>query len=191
MRVPIAQLDNLSNPDRLAGVEVYTSGAGTPPEYAAYNPGGNCGAIVLWTKDALGLNEPSPFQLGAHIGATLADGTSPDRIGGQVMMPFRGPLSLYVGFSLRTKGFGSDWQGFLSMRVNPLGNRTPWYAATGVVLNKPRFETEAHHVIITGFSLPLAGILHPFTELHVTDPLRFGNAQVSGFAGFNLLIDVR
>ena len=190
--VPIGMLDFVRDPERLAGVEVYASSDQTPVEYAAYNPDGNCGTIVLWTKDAKGINAgSSPFSVGGHIGATLADGTSPDHIGGQLLMPFRGPLSVYLGFSARTKGRGSDWQGFLSMRVNPLGSRVPWYAATGVALNKPRIETEAHHVIITGFSLPLTGILHPFTELQVRDPLRFGNAQVSGFAGFNLLIDVR
>lgn len=190
--VPIGMLDFVRDPTRLAGVEVYKTQEQTPAEYAAYNPDGNCGTIVVWTKDAAGVNaESSPFSIGGHLGATLADGTSPDHIGGQLMIPFRGPLSLYLGFTSRTKGLGSDWQAFLSMRVNPLGADTPWYAATGVALNKPRRQTEAHHVIITGLSLPLTRILYPFTELHITDPLRFGNAQVLGFAGFNIRIDAR
>ena len=72
-----------------------------------------------------------------------------------------------------------------------LSRRACVAAGLALLPNKPRGETEAHHVIITGFSLPLTRILHPFTELHVTDPLRFGDAQVLGFAGLNIRIDAR
>jgi hypothetical protein len=187
VRVPASNLDLVQNPDRLAGVEVYTSGPATPPEY----PGGNCGTILLWTKDALGSNEPSPFQLGAHVGASLADGSSPDRVGGQLTIPFRGPLLVYLGFTQRTGGRGSAWQAFLTMQIKPFGTRNPFYGAMGVALNKPQFVMEAHHLVIAGLTLPVDfGPLSPFTEFHVTGPLT-GHAQAFGFAGFNIRIDAR
>ena len=187
VRVPASNLDLVGNPDRLAGVEVYTSGAATPPEYL----GGNCGTIVLWTKDALGLNEPSPFQLGAHVGANFADGSNPDRVGGQLTIPFRGPLFVYLGFTQRTAGGGRDsaWQAFLSMQVKPFGTRKPFYGAMGVALNKPQLVMEAHHLVIAGFAVPVdLGPLRPFTEFHVTGPLT-GQPQAFGFAGVNLQIN--
>ena len=188
VRVPASNLDLIRNPDRLAGLEVYTSGAATPPEYAT---GGNCGAIVLWTKDALGLNEPSPFQLGAHVGASFANGSSPDRLGGQLTIPFRGPLLVYIGFTQRTGGgrSGSAWQAFLSMQVKPFGTQNPFYGAMGVALNKPQLVMKAHHLVIAGFAVPVdLGPLRPFTEFHVTGPLT-GQPQAFGFAGINLRIN--
>jgi hypothetical protein len=47
-----AELDEVSNPPDVAGMEVYLSWAGLPPQYQdRENPG--CGAILLWTKDLL------------------------------------------------------------------------------------------------------------------------------------------
>ncbi|HET9636009.1 MAG TPA: carboxypeptidase regulatory-like domain-containing protein [Gemmatimonadaceae bacterium] len=45
-----AELDEVSNPPDVAGMEVYLSWAGLPPQYQdRENPG--CGAILVWTKD--------------------------------------------------------------------------------------------------------------------------------------------
>ncbi|MGH7602511.1 MAG: carboxypeptidase regulatory-like domain-containing protein [Gemmatimonadaceae bacterium] len=45
-----AELDDVANPTDVAGVEVYVSWAGLPPQYQdRENPG--CGAIIVWTKD--------------------------------------------------------------------------------------------------------------------------------------------
>jgi len=42
-----AQLDEVVNPRDVAGVEVYRSSAGLPPQFGSMN---SCGAIVVWTR---------------------------------------------------------------------------------------------------------------------------------------------
>jgi hypothetical protein len=50
MKVFGAELDDVGNPFDIAGMEVYLSWAGLPPQYQdRENPG--CGAIILWTRD--------------------------------------------------------------------------------------------------------------------------------------------
>lgn len=45
-----AELDDIVNPSDVAGLEVYMSWAGLPPQYQdRENPG--CGAILIWTRD--------------------------------------------------------------------------------------------------------------------------------------------
>lgn len=45
-----AELDDVANPSDIAGMEVYLSWAGLPPQYQdRANPG--CGAVLLWTRD--------------------------------------------------------------------------------------------------------------------------------------------
>jgi hypothetical protein len=45
-----AELDDIANPIDIAGMEVYMSWAGLPPQYQdRENPG--CGAILIWTRD--------------------------------------------------------------------------------------------------------------------------------------------
>ncbi len=50
MRAPGAELDDLARPSDIAGMEVYPSNAGLPPEYQDRN-NRMCGAIMLWTKN--------------------------------------------------------------------------------------------------------------------------------------------
>jgi hypothetical protein len=45
-----AELDDIATPTDIAGMEVYLSWAGLPPQYQdRENPG--CGAIIIWTRD--------------------------------------------------------------------------------------------------------------------------------------------
>jgi len=45
-----AEVDEVANPTDIAGMEVYLSWAGLPPQFQdRENPG--CGAIILWTRD--------------------------------------------------------------------------------------------------------------------------------------------
>ena len=45
-----AEIDDVANPTDVAGLEVYLSWAGLPPQYQdRENPG--CGAILIWTRD--------------------------------------------------------------------------------------------------------------------------------------------
>lgn len=45
-----AEIDDVANPNDIAGLEVYMSWAGLPPQYQdRENPG--CGAILIWTRD--------------------------------------------------------------------------------------------------------------------------------------------
>jgi hypothetical protein len=48
-RVGNAELDELVRPSEIAGLEIYPSNAGIPPEYMDRNNGA-CGIIVVWTK---------------------------------------------------------------------------------------------------------------------------------------------
>jgi outer membrane cobalamin receptor len=43
------EVDNLVRPGEVDGVEVYTSSAGVPPQYAGVG-GSSCGAVLIWTK---------------------------------------------------------------------------------------------------------------------------------------------
>jgi len=50
MRAPGAELDDVARPGDIAGMEVYPSNAGLPPEYQDRN-NRMCGAIMVWTKN--------------------------------------------------------------------------------------------------------------------------------------------
>ncbi|MDQ3674537.1 MAG: TonB-dependent receptor plug domain-containing protein, partial [Gemmatimonadota bacterium] len=50
-RVPIrdAELDELATPEEIAGIEIYSSSSGVPPQFMDRG-GRSCGAIVVWTR---------------------------------------------------------------------------------------------------------------------------------------------
>jgi len=50
MRAPGAEVDEMARPIDIAGMEVYPSSAGLPPQYQDRN-NRMCGAIVLWTRN--------------------------------------------------------------------------------------------------------------------------------------------
>lgn len=50
MRVPNAELDDVTNPVDISGMEIYTSWSTLPGEYMDRGMGA-CGAIVVWTKN--------------------------------------------------------------------------------------------------------------------------------------------
>src|SRR6266550_3584500 len=50
MRAPGAELDEVARPIDVAGLEVYPSSAGLPPQYQDRN-NRMCGAIMIWTKN--------------------------------------------------------------------------------------------------------------------------------------------
>lgn len=50
MRAPGAELDDVARPGDIAGMEVYPSSAGLPPQYQDRN-NRMCGAIMVWTKN--------------------------------------------------------------------------------------------------------------------------------------------
>jgi hypothetical protein len=50
MRAPGAELDDVARPSDVAGLEVYPSSAGLPPEYQDRN-NRMCGAIMVWTRN--------------------------------------------------------------------------------------------------------------------------------------------
>jgi hypothetical protein len=50
MRAPGAELDDVARPSDVAGMEIYPSNAGLPPEYQDRN-NRMCGAIIVWTKN--------------------------------------------------------------------------------------------------------------------------------------------
>ena len=50
MRAPGAELNDVARPTDVAGLEVYPSSAGLPPQYQDRN-NRMCGAIVVWTRN--------------------------------------------------------------------------------------------------------------------------------------------
>jgi hypothetical protein len=50
MRAPGAELDDVARPMDVAGLEVYPSSAGLPPQYQDRN-NRMCGAIMVWTRN--------------------------------------------------------------------------------------------------------------------------------------------
>ncbi len=50
-RIPGAELDEVVRPGDIAGLEIYSSNAGIPPEFMDRNNGA-CGIIVVWTKSS-------------------------------------------------------------------------------------------------------------------------------------------
>lgn len=49
-RVPGAEMDEVSNPSDIAGIEFYTSMAGTPAQYTDRTTRA-CGTVLIWTKN--------------------------------------------------------------------------------------------------------------------------------------------
>jgi hypothetical protein len=49
VRVPNAEFDEMSKPEDIAGLEVYTSAAGVPAQFMDRTNAG-CGTIVIWTR---------------------------------------------------------------------------------------------------------------------------------------------
>jgi hypothetical protein len=49
-RVPNAELDEVITPGDIAGIEFYTSSAGTPPQYMERSNRA-CGTVLVWTKN--------------------------------------------------------------------------------------------------------------------------------------------
>ena len=43
------EVDNMVRPQEVAGVEVYNSTAGVPPQFSGA-AGGDCGVVLIWTK---------------------------------------------------------------------------------------------------------------------------------------------
>lgn len=50
MRAPGAELDEVARPTDIAGLEVFPSSAGLPPQYQDRN-NRMCGAIIVWTRN--------------------------------------------------------------------------------------------------------------------------------------------
>lgn len=57
-----AVLDWIMHPDEIGGVEIYTSPAQVPPEIAKLGAGPPCAAIVIWTRERLGLPKAAPMK---------------------------------------------------------------------------------------------------------------------------------
>lgn len=55
-----AVLDWIAHPDEIGGIEIYNNFGQVPPEIAKLAPLPPCAAIVIWTKERLGLPAPRP-----------------------------------------------------------------------------------------------------------------------------------
>lgn len=185
VRLANPNIDVLTRPERLAGMEVYTNTSDIPPEYATL--GSPCGVIVMWTKDGMA-DRRSPVTLGLHYGGRLLDGRfRQGRIGGQLIMKFFGPFQFNPGFNIivnvpSASGSSSfsGWQMQLNVQTRPLGPASAWYVGGGATvmslrekfdsdplsIGRGRTPTNVFPGVVTGVAIPM-GSLRPFVEVHV------------------------
>lgn len=192
IRMPSLEVVNeLVPPPLLGGIELYADERKEqlPREFT---PAGlSCGVILFWTRDPKG---PSPIEVGVHYAAQLTGEGSRTRLfGGRMIFPLRGgssTLHIHVGFDMNLEEQGDDWYFSLTPAVRPLGGQSRWYVGTGLGLAKRQLggndeDVVAHHVLMTGVSLPL-GVLGPFLEVRLLDPVRPSVARLFVFSGVNL-----
>ena len=107
-----------------------------------------------------------------------------------MIFPLRGgssTLHVHIGFDANLEEQGDDWYFSLTPAVRPLGGASGWYVGTGLALAKRKLggndeDVAAHHVLMTGVSLPL-GVLGPFLEVRLLDPVRPSVTRIFVFSG--------
>ncbi len=205
-------IDAVLTPERIAGIELYSGPATVPAELQVQGSGltggtrAACGVIAFWTKAPELAGRRSPFEVGLRYGGALgSDRAGATRLGVHLVAPLIGPIELYPAFAISTglsvsrRGIQTSiWFAQLAVRVRPLGEQTPWYAGSGLILSKPSLKVEnvpandfpnapdvdPAHAIFTGFTYRF-GPARPFVELHVLDGLG-GSAKAEAFAGLGL-----
>ena len=192
IRFPSFQVVNaMLPPSIVGGVEVYMDERVAQLPHDLIPAGPHCGVMLFWTRDPKG---PSPIEVGVHYAAQLTgEGSSTRLLGGRMIFPLRGgssTLHIHVGFDVNLEEQGDDWYFSLTPAVRPLGGQSRWYVGTGLGLAKRQLggndeDVVAHHVLMTGVSLPL-GVLGPFLEVRLLDPVRPSVARLFVFSGVNL-----
>lgn len=197
LRVRSTDLDLMTTPDRVVGMEVYTSIADVPPEYNVGNS--RCGVIVVWTAESW--ERPSPFEIGLHAGANLnANGFAAGRMGIQLVISLASWLEVGPAFSFIANDPGplaassdSEFQALLSLRARPFGGDTPLYGGMGVTVigraggGGGTEELRVHPLLLGGLSVPI-GPLRPFVEAHVLDLAVRPEHPVYLFGGLNVRV---
>jgi hypothetical protein len=202
IRLINTDVDLFATPERIAGIEVYTSATDVPAEYLVMNA--QCGVILVWMSEP-NLLQSSPFEIGVHVGAHWRpDGLIARRIGGQIAVPIKGIFELGMAFNLisnppligESGSLDSGGQGIVTFRILPFGSRLPFYVGVGASLLQRREqfleiggaeEITGHDVVLTGVKFPL-GAFRPFAEIHLLDLFLPGETESYLFSGVSLLI---
>jgi hypothetical protein len=200
IRLVNTDVDLFATPERIAGIEVYTSPTDAPAEYLVMNA--QCGVILVWMSEP-NLLRSSPFEIGIHVGAHWRrDGLTARRIGGQIAVPLKGIFELGMAFNLISNpplidqdgSLDSGGQGIVSLRVQPF--RLPFYVGAGASLLQRRQqvshiggaeEISGHDVFLTGVKFSI-GSFRPFAEIQFLDVLTPGITESYLFSGVSLLI---
>ena len=178
-------------PSIVGGVEVYMDERVEQLPHDLIPAGPHCGVMLFWTRDPKG---PSPIEIGGHYAAQFTgEGSSTRLLGGRVIFPLRGgssTLHIHIGFDVNLEEHGDDWYFSLTPAVRPLGGQSRWYVGTGLGLAKRQLggndeDVVAHHVLMTGVSLPL-GVLGPFLEVRLLDPVRPSVTRLFVFSGVSV-----
>jgi hypothetical protein len=175
--VASTDIDRIARPDRIAGLEVYSSPTQIPPEYN--RRGSACGVIAMWTKEGGFVDERSPLRVGFQLGGDLRSGVfRRGRLGVTLGMQFVGGLEFAPGVNVLADLPGNSpetgWQLLFTVRGRPLGEDSPWYLGGGATLfkikrpDRPQPPATFAPVFLTGLSTEFH-ILIPFVELHVVD----------------------
>ncbi len=163
---------------QLGGIEAYRQ------EEFTHIPGGFVGPpppgcirteriVMFWSK---ALREPSPFEVGAHMGVRFGrDGDNARYVGAQFITSVRAgssTLRLHVDIGGRLAGDGQKWRALLNLAFRPFGQSSPLYVGTGFGLTKddrlPGDDISAHHTMLIGASFGFS-FLMPFLELQALD----------------------
>lgn len=186
----------------LGGIEVHRVDevGQLPGEFIAPPPPGcqqTAGIIMFWSKV---LREPSPFELGFHVGGFHGGEVSGTR--GHIGASFRtrvrsgdSPMRIQIDADVRASGVGDAWQVFVNLTTRPLGRQSPLYGGTGGGVSKRtvlpqalgRESLAAHHSIVVGLSFNVAGT-RPFAEALLLDPLQPSRTAVGVRLGTRVLL---
>ena len=195
-------LDEILNVEFVEAVETYNGAGNTPIEFS--RTGSECGVVSVWSRSSAdrGPVLSSHLDLGGQFGGRVSGrGLEDGRIGVQATITFAGFLEFspaanaLAGIASGDGTARTGWQVLASLRVRPLGTRSPWYVGTGysavttIVGQAPFSESvdESYPLLLTGLTLPLRS-LRPFVELQLLGPFTADRRQVHVFTGLGFRI---
>lgn len=135
-----------------------------------------------------------PVFVGLHVGDNLSNFSDRPidmaRIGGQVLVPIRGPFSFYPAASIYLDG--ADWQLSALARIDPTPSRAtiPLYLGGGVsIINWDDPTTRFYDVLFWGLKAQF-GTFQAFVEMQFLDPIHRLTTTTRGNFGVQLYLGV-
>ena len=184
---------------QLGGIEAYRQEefAHIPGGFLAVPPQGCIRTeriVMFWSKV---LREPSPFEVGAHLGVQFVrNGDKARYVGAQFITPVRSgsnTLRLHLDVSGRLGGQGRKWRALLNFAFRPFGHNSPLYIGSGVGLTKsdraatrrPGDDLSTHYTALIGANFGFS-FLRPYLEMQALDFITPGRLAVFSQLGVRI-----